>query len=174
MSYDWSLLGPGSIISMLELAEGSPAGGCFVEVGVYKGGAAWHLAQLARAQGRGLHLFDTFTGIPEAIPADTHKVGDFADTSYDMVRERIPDAVFHVGVFPNTIPAGMHPIAFAHIDCDQFMSTHAAITRLPMMPGGIMLFDDYQCTTGATRAVLEAFGEDGFRLTKQGKAYVIL
>jgi hypothetical protein len=158
---------------MLELAAKSPAGGCFVEVGVYKGGAAWHLAQLARRQRRQLHLFDTFTGIPEALPDDTHKVGDFADTAYDMVKELIPDAVFHVGIFPNTLPLHMPPIAFAHIDCDQYMSTHAAIARLPMTVGGIMLFDDYRCTWGATRAVDEAFG-NRIHLTKQDKAYVVL
>jgi len=173
VSSDWSLLGPDAIEVMLALAELAPVGGCFVEVGVYKGGAAWNLANLAREHGRALHLFDTFTGIPEAIPEDTHKVGDFADTSFEMVKERIPGAVFHVGIFPNTLPANMPPVAFAHIDCDQYMSTHAAIKRLPMMAGGIMLFDDYGCTTGATRAVDEAFGKS-IHHTKQNKAYVIL
>ena len=161
-----------SIASMMALAEKSPIGGCFVEVGVYKGGTAWHLAELARKQKRELHLFDTFTGIPERIHDDSHKVGDFADTSFEMVREAIPDAIYHVGIFPNTLPFHMPAIAFAHIDCDQYMSTHAAIARLPLMVGGIMLFDDYDCTVGATRAVKEAFG-DSIHLTEQGKAYVI-
>ena len=169
-----SLLHADSIATMLNLARDTPRRGCFVEVGVYRGGSAWHLARLAREQGRALHLFDTFSGIPEAGPFDReHRVGDFSDTSLAAVRLAIPDAVFHVGMFPGTMPAAFGTVAFVHVDCDQYATCREAIaTFMPLLAGsGVMLFDDYGCTSGVTRAVEEAFGED-FYLTAQGKAWV--
>ena len=156
-----SLLHPDSIASMLALAEATPRG-AFVEVGVYQGGSAWHLAALARRQERALHLFDTFTGIPECCERDwPHKAGDFGDASLDAVRAAVPTAVFHVGVFPRTLDDRefrLSGVAFAHIDCDQYACARAAIELLPplMRLGGVMLFDDYGVTDGVTAAVDEA------------------
>jgi O-methyltransferase len=169
-----SLLASETIAALLTLAETTPPG-AFVELGVYRGGSAWHLAQLARWQGRALHLFDTFSGIPEAGPFDReHSIGDFADTSLDAVRRAVPDAVFHVGVFPNTMPGDLKEIAFVHVDCDQYTACVAAIKIfMPLLVSkGIILFDDYGCTSGVTRAVEEMFGFGGFNLTAQGKAWV--
>lgn len=170
-----SLLSPKALSDMLSLATDTPPRGCFVELGVYQGGSAWHLDILAHAQGRKLHLFDTFNGIPErSVLDDVHSVGDFSDTTYAAVKALIPRAHFHVGVFPNSIPAYMEPIAFAHIDCDQYLTCMSAIrTFYPMLlKGGIMLFDDYGCTSGVTRAVEESFSS-GFNLTPHGKAIAI-
>src|SRR5262245_328780 len=97
----------------------------FVEVGVYKGGSAWHLAKIAREQGRELHLFDTFSGIPYKDEIDSLDIGRFADTSLEAVRKAIPDAHFYAGVFPDTMPAELTGIAFAHIDCDQYHSVQS-------------------------------------------------
>lgn len=170
-----SLLNPDSLLTMLNLAAMTPAG-CFVEVGVYKGGAAWYLSRLAAEQDRKLHLFDTFTGIPDQGPQDhEHRIGDFGDTSFESVVKAVPNAFYYVGVFPDTMPRVWHDvIAFAHIDCDQYSGVKASIERiLPIMiPGGIMLFDDYDATSGCTLAVKEAFGSK-IRLTEQGKAYFV-
>ena len=168
-----SLVGSGLIEMMVELSSNAPPG-CIVEVGVYHGGSAWHLAKVAKEQGREIHLFDTFSGIPCAEPEDNHVVGDFNDADLDAVMVAIPDAKFHVGVFPETMPADMPPIAFAHIDCDQYASVKASIEHLGplMVPGGIMHFDDYTCTRGATRAVNEAFPEDRIVPTTAGRGLV--
>ena len=171
-----SLLHPDSIASMLALAEATPRG-AFVEVGVYRGGSAWHLAALARRQERALHLFDTFTGIPECCERDwPHKAGDFGDASLYAVRAAVPTAVFHVGVFPRTLDDRefrLSGVAFAHIDCDQYACARAAIELLPplMRLGGVMLFDDYGITSGVTEAVEELFLPREIRRTAQGKAY---
>lgn len=142
------------------MAESAPAGGCFVEFGVYLGGSAWYLAKVARQQGRRLYLYDTFTGMPFADAIDPHPKGCFADTSLAMVKEKIPDAIYCVGVFPETLVA-MPPIAFAHIDCDQYRSCHDAWKYFAplMMPGGIMVFDDYPVVEGA-RVAVEEFAKD--------------
>ena len=107
--------------TLLKLAEGAPAG-CFVEFGVYQGGSAWRLAKLAKCQGRSCHLFDTFSGIPEQSEIDFIPIGHLGDVDLAEVRRLIPTGVFHVGVFPATMPDEFEPIAFAHIDCDQYQS----------------------------------------------------
>lgn len=176
----YTLLGPDSLATLLALARSvdtDPAApsAAFAEVGVYRGGVAWHLAALARQRGISLHLFDTFTGIPERDVQDTkHGIGEFGDTSLDAVRNAIPDAIFHVGVFPATLPPDLGPLAFVHVDCDQYAATRAAIRLLyPLLiPGGVMLFDDYDCVPGARQAVDEMMG-DKLHLTAQGKAYVV-
>lgn len=169
-----SLLTPDSLACLARLAEGTPAG-AFVEVGVYQGGSAAVLAEVAIRQGRPLYLYDTFTGIPTWEPefGDTHRPGDFNDTSLEAVRALVPEAIILPGLFPDTL-VEMGPIAFAHIDADQYRSIRDSIAHLwpQIVPGGAMLFDDYKCLDGATRAITEAFGYD-LPVTGTGKAYVV-
>src|ERR1051326_3789531 len=64
--------------------QASSVAGDFWECGVYRGGTAHLLAEvLTRENARKkLHLFDTFTGMPETDPTkDLHQPGDFANTS---------------------------------------------------------------------------------------------
>lgn len=132
--------------------------GNFVELGVYQGGSAWHLAEVAKAQDRKLYLFDTFTGIPFQDQVDSHQTGDFCDTSSEAVAALIPSAIIVKGVFPETmIP--LLPVALVHVDCDQYRSVKAACEIFPkfMVPGGVMIFDDYGQLEGATLAVDESF-----------------
>jgi len=167
-----SIITVSNLREMVRLAESSPLGGCFVELGVYQGGSAWQLLVLANKQQRSLHLFDTFTGIPETSAGDWHAIGDFGKVNLEVVQNVLVGAVFHIGVFPaSLVGVNLPPIAFAHIDCDQYVSTKAAIERLPMMPGGIMLFDDWHETPGATKAVEEAFAQ--VKVTTCGKGYVV-
>lgn len=176
-----TLLSPESLATLLALAESTPPGD-FVEVGVYRGGVAKRLSELAaRRSADGthltrLHLFDTFTGIPEKGPEDDiHEIGDFADTSLAAVQAAVPDAVYHVGVYPGTMPKDWwDDVAFVHVDCDQYRCTVAAIVHfLPLLAeGGIMLFDDYAETSGARQAV-DGFLGNRIRLTPQGKAYFV-
>jgi O-methyltransferase len=155
---------------MVAMAEDTPPG-AFVEIGVYKGGSAWHLAQAAARQGRELYLYDTFSGMPFSDPGDSHSVGDFRDTSLEAVQAAIPAAHCIVGTFPETL-VDMGPVAFVHADCDQYRSVHDVATLLPplMVDGGIIVFDDYGCLDAATRAVHDVFGTP--QLTKAGKAWV--
>ena len=152
-------MGPSNVENTLKLAATTPAG-CFVEVGVWRGGAAYHFAKMARERGEKIHLFDTFTGIPHQLPDDSNGVGDFADTDLSEVQALIPDAVFHVGVFPDTLTDDVQNIAFIHCDCDQFVSVRAVIDHLwpRVVPGGIIVFDDMD-TVGGRRAIRETFNE---------------
>lgn len=161
-----SLVGPGAIEDLCAIARTAPAG-CFVEFGVYQGGTAWHLAQIAREQGRVLYLYDTFTGIPCKAPVDSHQIGDFADTSLAQVQAAIPDAFYGVGIFPATLMT-MPPIAFAHVDADQYQSVKDSIAYLTplMVSGASIVFDDYRCLAGADQAIAEWEAELGYSINQ--------
>ncbi len=156
--------------SLCRIAAVAPLG-CFVEFGVYQGGSAWHLAKIAEAFGREIYLYDTFEGIPCKADIDVHVVGDFGDTSYEAVCELIPYAKVIKGVFPESL-VEMPPIAFAHIDADQYDSITAAIDVLgpKMAQGAVMVFDDYGCLAGATQAVKDK--KLAVEMTDCGKAMV--
>lgn len=167
-----SLIAPNVLHELMETARAAPAGD-LVEVGVYKGGSAASLAQVAREQKRRLFLFDTFAGIPYADADDFHRAGDFGDTCVEAVRAAIPDAIVVAGVFPQSLPADVGPVAVAHIDCDQYRSViESARALAPLMaPGGVMVFDDYNVLVGARRAVDEIFA-DRIVISPEGKARV--
>jgi len=170
-----TLLSLASMAALVTAATSSPEGGCFVEVGVYEGGSAYHLAKVAREQGRRIYLYDTFEGIPchNKEKGDRHKVGDFSDVRMQDVVAAIPDAITVKGYFPaSMIP--MPPVAFAHIDADQYDSIIDSCRALEglMMAGGIVVFDDYGCLEGATKAVDEYFGKSRVEFNEAGKAFV--
>jgi len=170
-----SVVAPATIASLVEIAESAPKRGCFVEVGVYKGGTAFHLARVAREQGRRIYLFDTFEGIPytDKEMGDRHEVGDFNDVKMADVVAAIPDAIVVKGVFPQSmIPLPL--IAFVHIDADQYESIFLAVRALEphMMKGGIMVFDDWGALEGATNAIKDLFDGDRIEITSAGKAMV--
>lgn len=155
----YSMLAEGHLHNLAEIARETPAGHAMAEVGVYKGGSAWWIAKVADERAVPLHLFDTFTGIPIAEPGDSNKVGDFADTFEHDVRAALPNAQFHVGLFPDTLPpSGMETLAFVHSDCDQYYSVRCVIDLLwsRIVPGGVMAFDDMD-TNGGRKAILETF-----------------
>jgi hypothetical protein len=168
--------GPMSLISqatadaMIELATKTPPG-CFVEVGVYQGGSARVLYDLALSQQRTLYLYDTFTGIPWKAVVDEHDIGEYGDTSLDEVKAHCPNAVITAGIFPHSA-VEMGPVAFVHLDCDQYRSYQESIEYLApkMIRGGIMWFDDSMALYGARLAVMDALG-DRVQLYK-GKHYV--
>lgn len=172
MDAPYTVMSPDAIGSLMYYASRAPEG-AIVEVGVYRGGSAWHLAKL----GRPLYLYDTFEGIPYQDALDTgNPVGKFADTSAEAVQRLIPTAHVVKGMFPASL-VDMPPVGFVHADADQYESTRAILTHLPrrMVRGGFILFDDFgvdDCP-GCTQAVMES----PYRLLilgESGKALVIV
>lgn len=171
------------ITSLIDLASKAPEGN-FVEVGVYQGGTAWHLTNLAQEQNRKIYLYDTFTGIPFKGDLDYHNVGDFSDTSYEDVKSSLPYATVVQGIFPESA-VEMENIAFVHLDCDQYQSVIDSIAYLKpkMVKGGIIWFDDaigdknYVGTpgevNGADFAMRELYGTN-YEISDCGKPYVII
>ena len=144
---------------MVKVAGESPAG-CIVEVGVYKGGSASRLTELAEKQQRPIYLYDTFTGIPCKDDVDRHEIGDFSDTSYEAVKNALPYAIVTQGFFPESA-IDMPDVGFLHVDVDQYQSYVDCINyfKPKMVPGGVMWFDDYELA-GAKKAVDELIGTD--------------
>lgn len=141
--------------------------GDYCEFGVYKGGSAYLLLELIRAEkkNRPLHLFDTFSEMPESTQHDYHQKGDFSDTSLANVQKFLnhaPECQYYPGLIPDTFSgASIEKIAFAHIDLDLYQSVWDAI--LFVMPrlvrGGFVIFDDYGYATcvGARKAINEYY-----------------
>jgi len=171
-----TLISPDRLYILFSLArQMAHLGGHWYECGVYKGGSAALLAKLLATRrsdpGSHLHLFDTFSGMPETDAAsDWHRPGDFADTSVDTVKRLVqpfapPGSVhFHAGLVPKTF-AGVegHRIAFCHCDLDIYRSiTDCCEFVYPrLLPGGFLLFDDYGLPTCAgARAAIDSFFAD--------------
>jgi hypothetical protein len=142
--------------------------GDFAELGVYRGGSAKLIATLKG--NKRLHLFDTFTGLPEVRPdVDVHKTSDFDDTSLQSVQRYLspyPNILFYPGFFPDSAKALAEThtrFAFVHLDVDIYESTKSGLEFFypRMVPGGVILSHDYRnlgCP-GVRRAYDEFFSD---------------
>ena len=169
------------IDDLIQIARNTPEG-CIVEVGVWKGGTAWHLSNLAQEQNRQIFLYDTFEGIPYKSHYDYHNVGDFGDTDYELVKKSIPYATVIKGLFPDSAIT-MPPVAFLHVDVDQYQSVLNTVRYMEpfMVKGGIIWFDDAPApegslpgtVNGAHWALEELYGKN-YILSASGKGYVVI
>jgi O-methyltransferase len=141
--------------------------GDIIEVGVWRGGTGCLLARrcLDRNLGGTVFLCDTFTGVAKAGGQDSAYVGgEHADTSativLDLVRRMgLPNVEVLQGIFPD---ASAHRIAdrrfrLCHIDVDVYESASQTFDWVwpRLVPGGIVVFDDYGFYScgGVTRLV---------------------
>lgn len=134
--------------------------GDLAEFGVWRGGSASLLLGLLRDRSaKALHLYDTFSGIPESTKGadDDHRPGDFSDTLFEQVERFLTPlgrVVFHRGEFQSVARL---PLAFVHIDADMERSYELALPLFwkRLVSGGRMVFDDYAVPScrGATIAV---------------------
>jgi O-methyltransferase len=148
-----------------ELArQSSHVEGAILEVGVWRGGTGCLLA-LAAPQ-KTVYLADTFEGVVNAGPRDTrYSGGEHADTSDKIALKlltsaRAANAQLLKGTFPrDTAAAITGTIALLHVDVDVYQSARDAVEwALPrLMPGSIIVFDDYGFygCEGITRCVQE-------------------
>jgi O-methyltransferase len=151
--------------------------GDVAELGVFRGGTAKLIGHFA--PGARLHLFDTFTGIPEddAAPAGHHRRGDFPSDVEDVRRYLSnPNAIFRVGVFPATAPRDGVRFRLVHIDGDILQTTEAALDWFGrrMVPGGIIVLDDFEWENcpGVATAVRERFAESRIEVRAKYQAVV--
>ena len=147
-----------TVFSLARAQAGLP--GAMAEVGVFQGCSA-RLISLA-SEGRPLHLFDTFAGLPEpgAHEQDRMRKGHYAASLAGVqafLQDR-PNVSFHEGLFPETAtPCANERFSFVHLDVDLKSSTRACLDFFypRMVPGGIILTHDYSYLAG----VHEAFAE---------------
>lgn len=161
----WTLVG--------QSAKLAPGG--YLEVGVWRGGTALLIAlAMARFGAEGtLWLADTFTGVVKAGEQDGLYVGgEHADVSYAEVVALLAtqpkrDVEFLVGIFPeDTADRLTGALRFVHVDVDVYQSAKDVVEWCydRIVPGGIVVFDDYgfSYTDGVTKLCEEYERDDRF------------
>jgi O-methyltransferase len=167
--------------------------GAFVECGVWRGGSMMAVARTLLELGAGdrqLYLFDTFTGMTEPTAEDVMRVGGVA--AKDLLAEHdresrlwavasLQDVQANMGTVgyeesriqyvegpvEDTIPAhAPERIAMLRLDTDWYQSTKHELAHLydRLVPGGILILDDYGHWSGARQAVDEFLAEHGLTL----------
>ncbi len=148
--------------------------GDVVECGTWRGGMALGMVAIT-GSARHYHFFDSFEGLPAARSIDgeaaTKWQSDTESTAYydncaadeevfrRNLRNYCPEAQTHVyaGWFSETIrtfPAGRE-VAVLRLDGDWYESTLECLRGLfqRVVPGGLIIIDDYYTWDGCSRAV---------------------
>ena len=159
--------------------------GDVVECGVWRGGSVMTVAleMLRRGQtDRMIWLYDTFAGLPRPEAVDVDVLGNRAidgweahtlpngrtlwayadedDVRRNMARTGYPDKSmkFVAGMVEVTLPAAApERIALLRLDTDWYASYKHVLNTLydRVVPGGVIIFDDYGHFDGARKAVDE-------------------
>ena len=142
--------------------------GALAEVGVYRGGSAMILAAAKGAAT--LHLFDTFSGMPETDPSHdgVFSADMFKDAELNAVRERLApwsSVEFHPGLFPDSTKDLDPTLQFklANIDVDIRSSTLACLQYFypRTVRGGFLILHDYNDSgVPGTKAAVDEFMVD--------------
>ena len=149
--------------------------GDLVECGVFAGSECAVMAKAlmeTRSQGRRVHLFDGFQGVPPCGPEDLEWVAETkepwgakcsqVEVAANMVRWGIPSEllVWHPGWFADTLPSlEIGPISLLRLDADIYSSTQVCMKHLyPLLSrGSWLIVDDYHLS-GCRKAIHEAVG----------------
>jgi O-methyltransferase len=127
--------------------------GSIAELGVYRGELAAILNRLFAS--RTLYLFDTFEGFSDNDLSDGKEqnhsqaaVGDFQDTSLEMVLARMPfpeKVVVRKGYFPTTTEGLEDNFALVSLDVDLYKPTLAGLNYFypRLSSGGCIFVHDY-------------------------------
>lgn len=157
--------------------------GDIVECGVWRGGSMLAAAKALTEAGdtsRHLHLYDTFEGMSEPTEHDKRHDGRLAsemlavsdkssgvwayasleDVQETMAQSEYPADNIHYyrGKVEETIPGDVpEQISILRLDTDWYESTRHELEHLwpRLVPGGVLLLDDYGWWDGARRAVDE-------------------
>ena len=170
---DFTMVPPFTFARNLALcAIGAPASGCIVECGVWRGGMSAGMADML--PGRLHYLLDSFEGLPPATDADgayaiSWQENTSAENYYDNCRAERGYAERAMqmsaakrfklvqGWFRDTLVAFKpeEPIAILRLDADWYESTMQCLTALypHVMPGGLIIIDDYYAWDRCSRAV---------------------
>jgi len=155
--------------------------GAFVECGVWRGGAAFLMADLlvrAGVRDRRVWLFDSFEGHRPPAEIDGQAALEYAQRTDDpgyldncrVAVEEVRTSAAALGLesvteivkgwFDDTLPATRErigPIAILRLDCDWYDSVRFCLESLydQVSPGGLVIIDDYYSYDGCAIAVHE-------------------
>jgi O-methyltransferase len=150
-----------NVISLLKSVQKIP--GDIAEVGVYKGGSSKLICRFKDE--KKLHLFDTFSGLPELSKEDNSK--QFVKGKFNYSMEIVKDLLreyenvfFYKGIFPSTGESVKNKkFSFVHLDVDLYESTLDALKFFypRMNKGGVIISHDYFVAKGVKKAFNEFF-----------------
>jgi len=148
--------------------------GAIVECGTWKGGMAAAMIETGGPK-RHYYFFDSFEGLPPAKDIDGPSAKrwqadvtsptyfDNCSASLEEFRHTLemtgctPDVLeVHKGFFENTLPTfDCPPVAILRLDADLYDSTMICLEKFwsHVMPGGLIVIDDYYAFEGCARAV---------------------
>jgi O-methyltransferase len=163
-------------LAMMNVALAKPSlkNGAVIECGTWKGGMAAAMIEVGGPERR-YYFFDSFEGLPPATDVDglaakqwqtnrtsatyrdncTASLEDFRRT-LEMTRCKLDGIEVHKGFFENTfLDFNCPPIAVLRLDADWYESTTICLKKFwdHVMPGGLILIDDYYAWEGCTKAV---------------------
>jgi O-methyltransferase len=149
-------------------------GGSIIECGTWRGGMSAGMIEAAGIH-RSYHFFDSFEGLPPADERDGEHGKEFqrntsSPTYYDNCRASLEEfeqtiAItgcpvknigIHKGFFDSTLPGfSCPPIAVLRLDADLYASTMICLEKFwdHVLPGGLILIDDYYAWEGCSSAV---------------------
>eukprot|EP01062_Namystynia_karyoxenos_P052729 TRINITY_DN42358_c0_g1_i1.p1 TRINITY_DN42358_c0_g1~~TRINITY_DN42358_c0_g1_i1.p1 ORF type:complete len:281 (+),score=47.11 TRINITY_DN42358_c0_g1_i1:69-845(+) len=174
-----TMVGPPRLLHLASWCERLRGRGCsFVECGVARGGSLGVMAGCT-AENDIVWGFDSFQPMPALTAEDEgdgeHSVGmdcsggrGSVDTTFATMglprpagRVRVVEGWFQDTLRPLQSSGALGPIALLRLDCDWFAATSLCLEVLypAMMPGGVVLVDDYGTFHGCRKAV------DDFRRT---------
>lgn len=162
--------------------------GAIIECGVWKGGSMLLAAQVLRQFNfdKTIYLFDTFNGMPMPDAAfdvdllDNPAIdrwrenwangGSVQDVKANMALAKYPYLKFVEGKVENTLREHIGTTLFSlvRLDTDWYESTKVELEVLwpRLVPGGIMLIDDYGHWKGCKKAVDEYFADKKIKMAR--------
>lgn len=157
------LFSPAELWILRELAKAQKShGGCFAEVGVFRGVSAEVICQ-AKLPSTNFYLFDTFEGLPLPGKLDPRFKERAFSVSEKVVYARLKQYTgwfVHKGLFPaSAAPVQSERFSFVHLDVDLYESTLAGLEFFwsRMLEGGVLVSHDYSQCEGVYRAFDEFF-----------------
>lgn len=169
------------IVRELERVLSTDVPGSVIEMGCYNGTTSLFLARLLaqHASQRELHVYDSFSGLPEKLPQDNSpageqfKAGELHASKQTLIRHfkqaglQLP--IIHKGWFEELNDKDLpSQIAFAFLDGDFYSSIKASLQLITphLAPGSRILIDDYhtEALPGAKRATDEWATRHGKRV----------
>ena len=168
-------------LALVARALDNPAldGGAIVECGTWRGGMSAGLVEVGGPK-RQYYFFDSFEGMPpveemdgpEALVWQTNPARrrwgtcDASQAEFEATIRMTgcPPDIIHVtkGFFENSFPGFTPPpIAVLRLDADWYASTMICMEKFwdSVMPGGLILIDDYYAWDGCSRAIHEGLAK---------------
>jgi O-methyltransferase len=158
----------------------SPLCGDILEVGSWRGGTGNLMARADRGM---VYLCETFSGCVKAGPHDIYSGGEHADVNRAQLAKMLRhNTILVPGVFPDETGHMIEYKKFklCHIDVDTHDSAKDVFewVRPRMVPGGVIVFDDFgfASTPGITRLVHEIEADPGVLCIQNlnGHAVIVL